>query len=196
MSALQFDEASHTYTVGGIVIPSVTQIIAPLYSFEGIPESILNAKRDLGRAVHTACEYDDDGDLDEGSVSDQVRPYLEAYRAFRRDTGAEVVLNEQKLYNPKHRYAGTIDRRFVIKGELWTVDLKTTASMSPAVGVQLAAYDRLVEEAGERANSKMGALQLKPDGSYKLHPFSSAADFPVFLSLLNIHNWRAKNVKR
>lgn len=196
MAPLLFDEPSHTYTVGGIVVPSVTQIIAPLYSFEGIPEAILNAKRDLGRAVHTACEYDDDGDLDEDTVSDQVRPYLEAYRAFRRDTGAEVVLNEQRLYNPKHRYAGTIDRRFLIARELWTVDLKTTASMSPAVGVQLAAYDRLVEEAGERADSKMGALQLKPDSSYKLHPFSSPADFPVFLSLLNVYNWRAKNAKR
>lgn len=193
---LEFNEEKHEYRHGGRVVPSVTQIISPLYSFDGIPESVLNAKRDLGRAVHTACEFDDQDDLDEDTISDAIRPYLGAYRAFKRDVQPTLVLNEQKLFNPKHRYAGTIDRRYLIRGELWTVDLKTTASMSPAVGVQLAAYDRLVEEAGERAGSKMAALQLKPDGSYKFHPFNNPSDFPVFLSLLTIHNWRAQNGKR
>lgn len=196
MSALQFDEDSHTYRVDGHVVPSVTQIIAPLYSFDGIPESVLNAKRDLGKAVHLACEYDDQDDLDDDSLTPEVLIRVEAYRKFKRDVKPVVLLNEQKLYSPKYKFAGTIDRRYLIEGLEWTVDLKTTASMSAAVGIQLAAYDRLVGDSGTRNGSKMGALQLNGDGTYKLYPFTDASDFPVFLSLLNIHNWRVKNAKR
>lgn len=195
MSGLNFDQAAHVYTVGGVVVPSVTQIINPLYSFDGIPEDVLEAKRALGHAVHAACEYDDQGDLDEDSVDNSVRPYLEAYRRFRRDVSPKVLMNEQRLYSAKHRYAGTLDRRMLIGNEVWTIDLKTTASMSPAVGIQLAAYDRLAQEQGG-VPSRMGALQLMKDGQYKLHPYKSATDFPVFLSLLNLHNWRAHHGKR
>lgn len=190
--ALAFDEASHTYRADGVVVPSVTQIIAPMYDFKGIPEDVLIAKRDLGRAVHTACEYDDEDDLDDSTIDASMAPYIAAYRAFKRDVKPVVVMNERKLYSRKYRYAGTIDRRFIIDGQPWTVDLKTTATMSPAVGLQLAAYDRLAqEEIGEK--SRMGALQLKPDGKYKLHPFTKTGDFAVFLSLLNVHNWKAQN---
>lgn len=189
--ALHFDEKSHTYTLDGRVVPSVTQIIAPLYegAFDLINAERLERKRNLGRALHYATELDDVGNLDESTLSEALRPYLSAWRTFRDDHKVQVIAAEQPLAHSAFFFAGTIDRMLLIDGSIWKIDLKTTAELHRAVGVQLAGYSFLGGAAEHH-----GALRLLPDGTYRLHPFDR--DLPddrrCFLGLLALNNWRKK----
>lgn len=198
MTVLQFDPAAHAYTFGGVRVPSVTQVLRPLYSFDGIPLGVLNAKAALGTAVHRACELFDNDDLDEESEAGAralipIAGYLDGYKRFKADKRLSIVANEQRLFHPVHRYAGTIDRRYAMEGHIWDVDLKSTVSMSPIVGIQTAAYTEMFRANGFTQPARRGALQLFPDGNYKLWEFTDPSDFSVFLSLLTIQRFKERH---
>jgi hypothetical protein len=199
MAVFSFEEATHTYAIDGVKVPSVTQILKPLYSFDGIPAAVLNAKAALGTAVHRACELLDKDDLDEESDEGRaalapLSGYLNAYKAFKRDKRLVILANEKRLFHPVHRYAGQIDRSYAMDGDVWDVDLKSTVSMSPIVGIQTAAYTDMLRANGRAdIKARRGALQLFPDGKYKLHEFSDPQDFPVFLSLLTIKRFKDRH---
>jgi hypothetical protein len=198
---LEFDEASHIYRVAGAVIPSVTQILRPLFDFRMIDPAVLQAKAEIGTAVHRAAELLDNDDLDEESddgraALEPIAGYLDGYKKFKAEKRPMVIENETRLYHPLHKFAGTCDRVYQMDGERVIVDLKTTAAMSPAVGVQLAAYDELFRANGSTKNRmKRFALQLKSNGTYKLYEFSEYGDWPTFLSLLTIFRWRDRYEK-
>lgn len=195
---LHFDQPTHTYRIDGVVIPSVTTVLKPLYNFDGIPREVLNAKAALGTAIHRACELLDNDDLDEESDAgraalEPMAGYLAGYKRFLSDKKAKVIANEQRLCHPVHRYAGTIDRCYAFEGHLWDVDLKSTVSMSPIVGLQTAAYTEMFRANGRTTPARRGALQLFPDGFYKLWEFNDPADFPTFLSLLTVQRFKERH---
>ena len=198
MPVLQFDQASHTYLLDGVRVPSVTQILKPLYSFVGIPPAVLAAKAALGTAVHRACELLDRDDLDEDSPEGRaalvpLAGYLAGYKKFKAEKKPLVMENETQLFHPVYRYAGTIDRRLGIEGHVWDVDLKSTVAMSPIVGIQTAAYTEMFKAHGRTERARRGALQLFPDGDYKLHEFTDPSDFSVFLSLLTVQRFKERH---
>ena len=61
---LTFDPEKHEYRINGVLVPSVSQILAPLYDFSKIPRDVLERKRQIGTAIHKAIELDLLGDLD------------------------------------------------------------------------------------------------------------------------------------
>jgi hypothetical protein len=187
---LTFDEAAHEYRLGGVRVPGVTSVLRPLADFSGIPRDVLAAKADLGRRVHAACEFDDDGDLDEDSIEDDVRPYLEGWRAFLRDSGAKVLHNERRVLDTGLMYAGTLDNVLLIDGAQWLVDKKTCITLPPAVGPQTAAYMRAL---ADPAVTHRGALRLRPDGTYRLDQLTCRDDWSVFLACLTLTRWRESN---
>lgn len=198
MPSLLFDSEKHRYTLDGVALPSVTQVLKPLYRFDGVPMEVLNAKAALGTSVHRACELLDNDDLDEESDEGRaalapIAGYLAGYKRFKSDKRLMVVANEQRLYHPVHRYAGTIDRCYAMGGDLWDVDLKSTVSMSPIVGLQTAAYTEMFRANGRKQPARRGALQLFPDGTYKLHEFTDPSDFPVFLSMLTVQRFKERH---
>lgn len=174
---IDFDEATHTYRVGGQVRPSVTQILRPIVDFSAVPPGVLQAKSDLGVRVHRATELDDADDLEESSVGDDVRPYLQAWRDYLRDTGAVVLLSEGRVYNPGANYCGTLDRVLDIDGAEWLVDIKTSAQVHRAVGPQTAAYEQAL---GWRGPLRRGVVQLRPDGSYRFRELHDPRDWVIF----------------
>lgn len=197
MPELTFDEAAHVYRLGGVVVPSVTQLLEPIKpDFSAIPPGVLEAKRQLGSAVHLACELDDDEDLDEDSLPPAVVPYLAAWRKFKADTGAEVLMNERKLASLTHRFAGTLDRLVRVRnGDLYLVDLKTSISMSASFGVQLCGYQMLLDDQphGTKLTLARKGLQLKNDGTYKLVPYNNPNDLAAFRACLSIFHWKELN---
>ncbi len=198
MSVLQFDEARHRYTLSGVVLPSVTQVLKPLYSFHGIAPEVLAAKAALGTAVHRACELLDNDDLDQESEEgraglEPIAGYLAGYEKFKAEMHPVVIENESQMYHPMHCYAGTIDRRYTIRHDVWDIDLKSTVAMSPIVGLQTAAYSEMLRANNKPGKARRGALQLFPDGKYKLWEFKDPSDFSVFLSLLNVHRFKEKH---
>lgn len=184
---LTFDERTHTYRAGTDLVPGVTSILRPLVDFGQISPVVLAAKADLGRRVHTACEFDDDGDLDEVSVEEDVAPYLAGWRAFRRHTGATVVLNEVRVFHPALMYAGTLDRVMQLNGAKWLIDLKTCIATPLAVGPQTAAYLRALNDP---TVTHRAALRLRPDGTYRLDPLTGPDDWSCFMACLALHRFK------
>lgn len=188
---LEFDEATHTYRFLGGRVPGVTEVLRPLSSFEGIPPAVLEAKRDLGRRVHFACQLDDEDDLDESSIERDVAPYLTAWRRFLRESGATVVLNEQRVFDPMLLVAGTLDRVIDLDRRRILVDLKTSIATPASAGPQTAAYLRLL---GDTSVTHRAALRLAPNGKFRLDMLNGADDFAVFMACLTLHRWKESHL--
>lgn len=188
---LTFDEATHSYFWCGQRVPGVTSILAPLTDYSSVPRATLDAAATFGKAVHLACELDDLGELDEGALDPALAPYLKAWRDFSRDHEAAWIDIEKPGFHETLRYAGTPDRRGLVRGVLAVVDIKTTAKLMPTVGPQLAAYDNM-QLASPGLHRRIG-VQLRADGTYHAEIYSDPADWPVFASLLTLRNWCARH---
>ena len=187
---LTFDESAHAYYWNGERVPGVTSILGPLVDFRGVPLAVLEAKADLGRRVHLATELDDVDDLDESSVESDVSPYLEAWRRFKREKRVEIEAVERKVYHPTYRYAGALDRVLRFDGARFLADIKTSVEVAATAGPQTAAY---LQANGDHSISRRAAIQLRPDGSYRVRELNDPQDWPVFLSCLTINNFKAKH---
>lgn len=191
---LTFQPEGHVYRIDGEVVPSVTQILAPLYDFSAIPPDVLERKSAIGVAVHAATELIDLDDLDESTVDPAIEGYLDAYRQFLEDEKPEWIYSEQPFGHRVWRFAGTLDRHGRMRDGLTTIDLKSVAELSPAVGPQTAAYEVLRQHHDEdETPAARYALQLKPSGKYVLKQYRDADDARVFASLLSVHHWRGKH---
>jgi hypothetical protein len=195
MPEVTFTESPHEYRVGGVVVPHVTGVLAPLEDYLGVPQSALEYASERGRAVHLATQLFDEDDLDEASVDPVIAPYLAAYRQFTADAAPVWEGIEERVYHEQYGYCGTLDRRGVlraIKGSPDSlVDIKCVAQLSPATGVQTAAYDAAAPKT--RKKRQRYALQLKPNGQYLLKRYDEPSDWAVFTSLLNVHQWARRH---
>lgn len=185
IDALTFDADSHTYRVGGQVVPSVTQLLEKLHSFAGVPRDVLAAAAERGTAVHIACEYHDTGGVDEESIDPAIRGYVAAYLRFLGDVRPKWMAVEQRVFHRPLRYAGTLDRAGQIDGRPWIVDLKTGATSHPVWGMQTAAY----AQAAGMPTANRGTVQLAADGTYRFREWKDPTDWPAFASLVTLHNW-------
>lgn len=134
-----FDPEKHLYTLGGVQIPSVTQVLP--YNYRGNNE---DAKQ-KGSYVHRMIEFKAKGVLDEETLDPQLKPYLEAYKRLLNEYRLTGVMDiksgsphpctelqlagyrlladegipihpdlvypclEVAFYHPQYRFAGTID---------------------------------------------------------------------------------------
>lgn len=189
-----FCEETHTYTTAeGRRLPSVSRVIRPLTEavYGSIDPEVLRRAADFGTAVHACTEYLDQGELDDESIEPEWAPYVDAYRAFLVDFKPNYLGIELRLACEK--YAGTLDRYAEIDGDLWIIDLKTTSSIHPHVGVQLAGYDGLLRVNYPHLKDKsirLAALQLRGDGTYRLHEFGKIDDKACFNALLTLTSWK------
>lgn len=187
---IQFDEQTHTYTHGGVRVPSVTQILKPLYGdLRFVKQDLLDYKSELGVAVHKAVELHVLGRLDYKSLVSPVSEYFAGYMKFERDTGFIGTATEVKVFSPLG-YAGTLDLAGELESGSALIDLKCTAQLSPVVALQTAAYQQAYDNKRKRY-----ALRLMPN-DYRLQPYeraSDASDFAAFLGLLRVRQWCAAN---
>lgn len=182
----QFDPAAHVYTVGGQRWPSVTQILDPLQELDGIPRAVLEAAAAFGTNVHAACHLHNLGILDESALDDALRPYVQAWKQFLADTGARIIASEYRVAHAKLRYAGTLDNIGLIAKQRELIDIKSTAEIPRIVGPQTSAYAEAIGEPRIRRR----VVQLRADGTYRSERLTDRRDWNLFLSALNIHQWR------
>lgn len=191
---LEFDEVQHLYTFNGVVKPSVTTLLSRLHSFGMVPADVLAAACTRGTYVHALCEFYDQQDLDDSSVG-EYRGYLDAWGKFCADHKAEWTGVEVQGYSERYGYAGTLDRCGTLNGAPWVIDLKTSQSSHPVWNMQLAAYRQLLAETVDSkwALARLGTVQLRPDGTYKLIEWTDPDAWPAFLSLITLTNWSNKS---
>lgn len=196
MSAqLTFDEASHTYTVDGRVVQSVTQILhrlsAEAYRF--VDKDLMEDAALLGTAAHKMIELDLRDDLDPGTLSDGLQVYYTAWKNFQQLSGFQMVLSEQRVYSAKYGYAGTLDLAGWLNGRFVIIDAKRTAQVPRTAGPQTAAYLRALEESELIDARIIGvdryALHLRAGGTWRLVPFTNKSDLRVFLACKTLNDW-------
>lgn len=194
-AVVDFDEATHRYSVNGITFPSVTQALesSGISDFSGVNEDVLKRAAQRGTAVHNACWYDDQNDLDESSVAVEIQGYLEAWRAFRRNTGFIPDEIEKTGHCPIYKYCGRFDRNGTFSnGRAATVDIKTGAEQ-PSWPIQLAGYSRLQTKPMSRDRV---AVKLSADGTYRtiIYPLNEfKRDEAIFLSAVGLWWWKKEN---
>lgn len=171
MAVLQFDEATHVYTLDGIKVPSVTEITGLLSPIDANNPIIQQASR-RGSLVHEYCEQ-----IDYGAPPDEVEPeligYLKAYQCFLRDYRPEWLNIEDLLCSKFHGFAGRRDRFGIIDKRLAQVDIKTTASFDRIAKIklacQLAGYAIADNEYYPPRIMQNFGVQLKKDGTYTIY---------------------------
>ncbi len=188
---IHFDEATHTYTVEGRRLPSVTEILAPIRTdFSAVDPAVLEVARTRGVAIDRMIELHESGALDYSSVTPEMAAYLEVWEKIKTDTGLKVMEVQERVANPHYGYAGTLDLRVHMFGKVSIVDVKCTASGVPGVGPQTAAYAK-----GDHGIPRF-ALYLRPNASGKivgrLDPLTDRNDWNVFLACLTIHRFKTK----
>jgi hypothetical protein len=195
--ALQFDESTHTYTLNGVVIPSVTQVLQSvgIIDYSRVPPPILASAARVGIAVHRACHFWDEGDLDESNLYPLIASYLAAWKRFREEQDFIPVLIEQSLFATVNgmTFAGTPDRSGLMGGIPYLIEIKTAdKSMERAWKVQTAAYAMLVPK--RKTNPfqyRRASVQLREDGTYRKSPdYTHPQDAQIFLAALGIHLWK------
>ena len=171
---LEFDDRKHQYSVNGVVIPSVSEIIGPItYTQYSVQQNAVDQAAHRGTTVHALTELYDRGDLEEEStIASDEALYLMAWIKFLHDYQPKWEFIEMPL--ACRTFAGTIDRIGTIDGQLAIVDIKTTSSMDRvhkiALACQIAGYWDLCQlnDIDVKYWNSMG-VQLKKDGTYTVH---------------------------
>jgi hypothetical protein len=184
--ALQFDPVEHIYSLNGVAVPSVTQILSDvgIVDYSQIPDGIRVMALERGRQVHLITQFFDENDL--GRFDPKLAGYLDAWKRFREETGFVPELIEHQVYNEVWDFAGTLDRTGVMAGARCLADIKT-GIVPYWAAFQTAAYASCFDKP---ATFRRMAVGLLPDGSYRIHEFRCAdfsAHLRVFLSALTIY---------
>jgi hypothetical protein len=135
-------DGKHEYFLDGVQTPSNTQVLRDngLVRFDGVPPFILEAARRRGSAVHALAHFDNENDLDETSVDDIYRGYLDAWRRCKAEKQIRCLLCERRIASRKHRVTGTLDLLCEIDGDGWLIDYATGDPAQCAKHLQTAGY--------------------------------------------------------
>jgi hypothetical protein len=184
----EFDEASHTYRLEGIILPSITQVLGAV----GITHDDFydEASRVRGTAVHRACWFLTENDLDWKTVSPGIEPYVRAYERFLKESGFKAIWCEKAMAHPHLQFAGTPDLYGTWDGKDKPIvlDIKTG---EPGAGAkaQTAAQAILCRDNGFPVTGR-GALRLTKEGTYKVIPYDDPEDEAAFMCALTVVHYR------
>lgn len=186
-------DTDHIYRVDGVVRPSVTQILerAGLVDYNFLPPSVRTMALERGAAVHLATQLYDEHDLDWDSIPGLV-PYVEAWGAAVQHYEFEFTAIEQRGYNDRYGFCGTLDRLARNHSGDWIIDIK--CGEAPWwVRLQLAAYASFLPEP---RRYKRVCIELKPTGQWRAFEFRAAdytADFNDFLCAQRVAEMKETN---
>lgn len=212
--AFIFNPEKHEYTLDGEILPSVTQIIAPLSNYSRVNPDILERARLYGTAVHVMIRLWLQNKLDEASLDEQLRPALESFQnwyydgQFAKDIDEHGIICEIPRHHSALRYAGTSD--IIIDGVV-VIDIKSRPCNLITDSLQLAGYKELhLANGGSKANYKHIVMELSEcpitGAKYKETDVYNKKAWPMFRAMLDryysekdfntkVEGWRRSNAK-
>ena len=179
---LEFDEPSHTYTLDGTVIPSVSQIIQAA-GYWGDGTFFKPGAAEKGTRIHKAIELLNLDQLDRSQIEGTgYVPYVEAYELWVKEFGPEILDVEVRMVGECEGvvYAGTVDLVAEVKGELCIIDLKTGRQYPKPYRAQLGAYALAYENATDRKAKQIMGLHINDKGRYQLKKYKLDEAFDSF----------------
>lgn len=162
---IDFNEEKHEYSVNGVKVPSVSEILSPLNAdrYGTINPAVLRSAAEKGTAVHEMCEAIDYGiDTDEDEMP-EIQGYVDAYFQFLLDHEVEwsmverIVACYRGVEGEPPIYAGTIDRFGIVDGNAAVVDIKTYASMTTEAQMTASCQTALYRDAIQARTTIRGA---------------------------------------
>lgn len=190
---IDFNEEKHEYSVNGVKVPSVSEILAPLSAerYAELNPYMLQAAAEKGRLVHEACELIDYGENPE--IEPDIMGYVKAYYDFLMTYKPNWQFIEKIVCSYRWApvkdednilYAGTLDRYGTINGKGAVVDIKTYSSLTTDSLINASCQTYLYRTALEEPlvgiigntkeaidamyNIKRYVLHLKKDGTWRL----------------------------
>lgn len=202
MTGIEFDGPSHTYKVGGVVVPGVTSVLRDLSIMKRLDPVMLVQAADRGRRVHKTIELYCKDDLNEGQLPSELVPYLRAWKRFVDDRDFEFIYGEQIVFSERWGYAGTFDLFGTWKSTgkrrpMILLDVKSGAA-DPVHGPQTAAYLEATLEMDllgipRRHTPQRAALRLQPNGYYQVDDYMDPMDWSTFLAALTVHKFKDRH---
>jgi hypothetical protein len=193
MIGLNFQEDTHTYTLEGRTVPSVTTVLEA----EGYSNPFTHNEyaAGWGSMAHKTVELDCTGRL--GSYDPAFEPWMEGIRAFRAKHNPQGDF-ERRVYwkcGPME-YAGTADFVGVIGHREYVLDWKFWASKSKDLiaiaGLQLAAYEMALRNGPKRNRAVVWFFP----GGFRLIPLTDTTDEPVWRGIVNGYYWKKFHLNR
>jgi len=186
-----FEARGHVYRYEGRIVPSVTQVLslAGIDELANVPRRCLARAAELGTAVHQACEFLDQDDLDLDSLDPEIVGYVLAWQRFKQEHDfAPVVIERRGIAVGDRNYGFCLDRIGVIGEHELLVEIKTGTKPMPSWAIQTAAYAEAEEFDGARLTVHVAA-----DGSYNLIPHPDPNDFKVWHHALEVAWWKLQH---
>ena len=125
---LEYIDETHTYLYEGIMLPSVTQILAYKYNdYANVPEYILQRAGERGTAVHKSIEVFNKTGVDDGTQQ------VHDFRFLQKQYGFEVLDSELPLVifdNDIPVACGRLDMTFEMDSNVGIADIKTNATLN------------------------------------------------------------------
>lgn len=194
-----YEDETHAYRdeTGQRVI-SVTQVLSDLgiVNYDHIQKEILERKSQFGVAVHAAVQFLVEGSLDWDSVSEECLPAVVGVESWIKES--DFISEEQEqcgicaVNGMKFGFKFDHRGKFFYKNK-WRqaiIDLKTCVSISPAVGLQLAAYEIASPTLPNAEKYLRIAVQVDKKGKITPHFFEDRNDRNTFLYSLFVSTWK------
>ncbi len=139
MGEFVYNEDTRVHTLSGKIIPSVSQVIAPLSNFDAIPQAVLARKAELGTQFHEAIRLHLLNDLAFDSIDpDLVKPmetFIEWWTGLRK-----VIAIEKPIHHKRLKYCGCPD--LYAEGALY--DWKLRDYIPVVDTLKLTAYNHMI----------------------------------------------------
>lgn len=166
---LEYDDASHTYLVDGIIVRSVTQLLQMKFGgkYDGIDAGVLKAAADRGTAIHKAIE-----EYCKTGRNEDV-PEVRDFKFLQHQYNFLVIGNEMPIILDfaGETYAGRLDLILNLNPAdpcYAVADIKTTSTLDKDyLGHQLNLYRMGVEQCYDIVPQELYGIHLK-DGKRKM----------------------------
>lgn len=164
---LEFFEDEHLYLVDGVIVPSITQILAYKFGrkYAHVRKDVLERAAKAGTAVHEAierwCTTGEESDL----------PELRNFKFLQRQYGFEVIKNEVPVIlfdicrpdNPPIA-AGRLDLILGMRGLIGLADIKRTSALDKSyLGYQLNIYRIAYQQSYDLPIQFLRGIHLRED---------------------------------
>lgn len=190
MDIIEFNEELHEYRIGGILTPSVSQILKAM----GLMEAFRHNETSLnnGTAIHKALELHDLGTLDYSSLDNRLKKCITLWDNFKKDIGITKVIACEHRVAFSNLFAGTIDRIVQCGKDKMVLDFKSGNPQNWAA-LQTAGYAIAYDMANCR-QYKRCCVKVHWDMDRVIYkPYNDTNDYNIFMSMVNIYHWKKNN---
>lgn len=183
-----YNEETRIHTLNGKVIPSVSQVIAPLSDFSMVSASVLARKTELGNQFHEACHLHIIDDLLFDSLDpDLVKPmntFINWWSGFSDNYDNSNIVPETPGYHKTLKYCGKPDLEIQDEHFPALFDWKLRGYLPVVDTLKLEAYNHMLS----RKNYDLWTVCFDLEGGFRMHCSRNKYAWGIYRKLLERYN--------